>query len=363
MRGSPNSISNGAAKSLGKVLSRIEIKLSFGILPLGLKDNADWYSGDGPGPSLRGVMRGFVGAKSGLGIFTKVAVKLYPYPCDTKWELSGVLPNYEFEIPNYIEYRVVSYKTYEELEAGMRRIEDEGISFMCFHTSSAGLAAIFSFSAEELMRKYSGALKYKRPIVVVLAGRTKREFEYKQKALALAIEETNGKDVPVAKRLKVESVCYADGIRCNLGFHGFLITGGFQSAHGPMDTMTVCRHILENNLPLKQEYIKKGVIGNDEGEGAWVTSYEHGQFYHCEIPTMYDQADPNSVKGTVEFMEKSNELDLVKHLGIPFFIEGDKYHDWYGPHCMNYHIWLRKIKKTFDPNATADSGFYISAKD
>jgi len=32
----------------------------------GLKNNSDWYNGDGPGPSLRGIMRGWVGAKSGI---------------------------------------------------------------------------------------------------------------------------------------------------------------------------------------------------------------------------------------------------------------------------------------------------------
>jgi len=29
---------------------------------------------------------------------------------------------------------------------------------------------------------------------------------------------------------------------------------------------------------------------------------------------------------------------------------------------MNYDKWLRKIKSAFDPNRTADSGFYISAE-
>jgi len=30
---------------------------------------------------------------------------------------------------------------------------------------------------------------------------------------------------------------------------------------------------------------------------------------------------------------------------------------------MNYHKWLQKIKKIFDPNEVADSGFYISGKE
>jgi glycolate oxidase len=328
----------------------------------GLKANEDWYSGDGPGPSLRGVMRGFVGAKSGLGIFTKVATKLYPYPCDTKWNVKGVLPDYDFEVPNYIQYHVLSYRTYEQLDNAMTRIEEEGIGFMTFYTSSAGVAAIFAFTVEDLITRYQSMMRYKRPLVVVIAARTEREFNYKEKVLEKLVEETGGRDIVKKKKLKIPNVSYADGLKCNLGFHGFLISGAFQSTHGAMDTVTLARHMMEDNTPLKKKYIDQGVIANDEGEGAWVTSYEHGHFYHCEMPTMYDQTNPKSVKGMVEYAEACNELDLVKHLGIPFFIEGDKMHEWYGPHCSNYHIWLRKIKEAFDPDNVADPGFYISSK-
>ncbi|MHA1279375.1 MAG: FAD-binding oxidoreductase [Candidatus Helarchaeota archaeon] len=328
----------------------------------GLKKNEDWYSGDGPGPSLRGIMRGFVGTKSGLGIFTKVATKLYPYPCDTKWNLTGVLPNYDFEVPNYIQYHVLAYRTYEALEHAMARIEEEGIGFMTFHTSSAGIAAIFSFSVEELMARFQSMVRYKRPLVIVIAARTEREFNYKENVLEKLVEETDGRDIVKKKKLKIPNISYADGLKCNLGFHGFLISGAFQSTHGAMETITMTRHMMEDNLPLKKKFIEQGVIANDEGEGAWATSYEHGHFYHCEMPTMYDQTNPKSVKGMVDYTDACNELDLVKHLGIPFFIEGDKMHEWYGPHCSNYHVWLRKIKEAFDPENVADPGFYISSK-
>ena len=48
--------------------------LKFGSLGAG----AGWFCGDGPGPSLRGIIRGTQGVMGGLGIFTKAAVKLYP---------------------------------------------------------------------------------------------------------------------------------------------------------------------------------------------------------------------------------------------------------------------------------------------
>jgi hypothetical protein len=75
---------------------------------------------------------------------------------------------------------------------------------------------------------------------------------------------------------------------------------------------------------------------------------------------MFDQTEERSLKGMAEYMEKSNELDLLKHLSAPFFVEGTRMHELVGPHMSNYHIWLRKIKEMFDPNNISDSGFYIS---
>ena len=80
---------------------------------IGQKNHTNWFSGDGPGPSLRGIMRGFVGAKSGLGIFTKVAVKLYPFPAKPEWKVQGESPDYEFEIPNYMKLYIINYKSWD----------------------------------------------------------------------------------------------------------------------------------------------------------------------------------------------------------------------------------------------------------
>jgi hypothetical protein len=38
-------------------------------------------------------------------------------------------------------------------------------------------------------------------------------------------------------------------------------------------------------------------------------------------------------------------------------------HDMFGPSASNYHLWLRKIKKAFDPNGVSESSGYITAKE
>jgi hypothetical protein len=250
--------------------------------------------------------------------------------------------------------------TFPYLEKTMLRIEEEEISFMCSHLSGFAVMAIFAISIEDLMDKMAiGSMKV--PLVVIITARTNREFEYKQKVMSMILDEIKLKDI-IGTLYTPNPIFYAEALRSNLGLHGFIATGGFQSTKGVCDTAAICLRSEQTNIPMKKKYIKKGVIANDFGEGHWMTSYESGHYFHVESPTMFDQTDQTSVEGMAEYMEASNQLDLLKHLGAPFFVEGNQMHEMFGPHMMNYHKWLRKIKQAFDPNDIADSGFYISSK-
>ena len=324
----------------------------------GLEHNPDWFNGDGPGPSLRGIMRGWAGAKSGIGVFTRVAVKLFPYPCSTDFKLDGCSPDYDFDIPDFMKVYVMDCGTFKYLEKAMLRVGEEEISFMCSYLSGFAVMAIFATSMEDLMDKMAiGSMQV--PLVVIITARTNREFDYKQKVMSMILEEMKLTNI-IGKLYTPNPIFYAEALRSNLGLHGFIATGGFQSTKGVCDTAAICLRSTKKNIPMKKKYIKKGVIANDFGEGHWMTSYESGHFFHVESPTMFDQTDVSSVEGMAEYMESSNQMDLLKHLGAPFFVEGDNMHKLFGPHMSNYHIWLKKIKQAFDPNNIADSGFYIS---
>ena len=328
---------------------------------LGLKNNPDWFNGDGPGPSLRGIMRGWAGAKSGIGVFTRVAVKLFPYPCSTDFKLDGCSPDYDFVIPDFMKVYVMDCGTFSHLEKAMLRVGEEEISFMCSYLSGFAVMAIFATSMEDLMDKMAiGSMQV--PLVVIITARTNREFDYKQKVMSMILDEMKLTNI-IGKLYTPNPIFYAEALRSNLGLHGFIATGGFQSTKGVCDTAAICIRSTKKNIPMKKEYIKKGVIANDFGEGHWMTSYESGHYYHVESPTMFDQTDVDSVEGMADYMEASNQMDLLKHLGAPFFVEGDKLHEMFGPHMSNYHIWLKKIKQAFDPNNIADSGFYISGQE
>jgi glycolate oxidase len=327
---------------------------------LGMKNQPDWFTGDGPGPSLRGIMRGFMGTMGGFGVFTKVATKLYPFPCKPDWKVTGESPNYNFDIPTYMQFWIINYPDWEHLENAFRRFEEEEVGFMCYYASTAAVIASFSRAREEMASQYAIHTRLKRPLTIMVTAVSEREFQYKKKVVERLLEETEGKDY--TPRLKIRPVSYAEALRCLLGFHGFLVSGAFQSVFGGMDTIALAVRMAQKNIPLKKQYIAKKVIADDSGEGVWSTTYEHGQMAHCEMPTMYDATNPESITGMAEYAEKTDEMAITEHLAIPFFVQGDKQHEWFGPHCMNYHLWMRKIKEAFDPNNTADPGFYISSK-
>ncbi|GAH72913.1 unnamed protein product, partial [marine sediment metagenome] len=69
---------------------------------------------------------------------------------------------------------------------------------------------------------------------------------------------------------------------------------------------------------------------------------------------------PESKQGMLEYVMRTNQLIFNKALNVPFSVDGDMMHDLWGPQTCNYNVWLRKLKETFDPNNTSDSGFYIS---
>ena len=64
------------------------------IIRLGsLGSSGEWINADGPGPSLRGVLRGYGGANGGNGVFTRLATKIYPWYGPTETRVIGEGPN------------------------------------------------------------------------------------------------------------------------------------------------------------------------------------------------------------------------------------------------------------------------------
>lgn len=108
------------------------------IIRLGsLGSGTGWFSGDGPGPSLRGLMSGSTGALGGLGVFTKGAIKLYGWPGPPRVETEGMLLDARSEVPENIRFHLCVFPDRKRLADVVYRIGESEIGYLATKTSIA----------------------------------------------------------------------------------------------------------------------------------------------------------------------------------------------------------------------------------
>ena len=140
---------------------------------------------------------------------------------------------------------------FKKLESAILRVEEEEISFMCSYLCNYAVMAIFSNSTESLLDKVALG-RMQAPLVLLIAARTRREYDYKQKVMDFLLKKLNLKNI-IGTLYTPDPIFYAEALRSNLGLHGFLATGSMQSAEGGADTVLVCLRSAAMNIPLKKK--------------------------------------------------------------------------------------------------------------
>ncbi len=338
------------------------------ILRLGsVGAGAGWFCGDGPGPSLRGVMRGHIGAFGGLGVFTKVAVKLYHWsgPPDF-FPIKGVSPVYEAELPSTVRNYYCFFTNWENFANAGIKIGEAEIATEFQKVTPIMLALMTSTSNQEFSQIYpmiKNLVKGPGFQIVIMAD-SEREFEYKEKVLMQILAETGGKNLAlVAHELMQSRVIPQTEKVSTIGRGVFRGSGTFTSTMGGMDTWDLAVAETKIGTDIKKKYVERGVVVDDGVENAWAILYEDGNFGHAEMVNYYDPADPASRREFEQAMSETNDAMISECLGTPFAAGGDRMADFLGPHIMNYHHWLRKIKKAFDPGVAADAAAYVKLKE
>ena len=337
------------------------------ILRLGsLGSGAGWFCGDGPGPSLRGVMRGMVGALGGMGIFTKCAIKLYPWPGPPAPEIEGSTPEYKIAVPDNFRSYVIAFPSWERFADATYRICEAEIGYTMGRELAPGLVPLLiaSSSAEYAEMRQSGAMdevmeEFRYSFLLILAGGSLREIEYQERALREILAETEGWIPALAQDPDTEKRTFAVMIKWDRQGRIFRLAGTFHTSFGAPTAWDTAVEGAKVGEELKKKYIAKGAIVDDAADDAWGGPYEQGRFGHLEELYMYDPADPESAKGAMEYLAEADQAIVRRSLGQPIGALPGQVDTVYGPACLNFQNWVRKLKRAFDPNMASDSNFYI----
>ncbi|MFW9987317.1 MAG: FAD-binding oxidoreductase [Candidatus Odinarchaeota archaeon] len=289
------------------------------ILRLGTPNtpNAGWFSGDGPGPSLRGTMRGGIGLLGSRGIFTKVAMKLYPWHGPKKLEAGGHAPWWEVKEWPLSELVIFKWDDYKNEADGLYLIGEAEIFDSLGRLSTTKFEATIAESKGEWasLRRWNifGELFPKGGWFGQIISINQEHLDYCKSVLKRILDQTNGKIV------KVEDITVPEGSKINnpeqfawrckqiylqlILFKDYTLKAcemPMAGTFGPLPAMyysnidTCFKLISKYHIPIKTKYQKKGSILDDGPDGNWATIEENGHMMQFMNFTRIERKDPNA---------------------------------------------------------------------
>jgi glycolate oxidase len=335
------------------------------LLKLGsLGSGGGWISGDGPGPSLRGMLRGTVGSMGGFGVITAAAIRLYQWGGPPELPMSPGVESLE-ELPENVDLMVPSFETYEQRDTALYEIGEAEIAYASLHLSR-GLGALLMASGRQLvsgMREVLLEASPKLAYAFLLVGNSRAELEYQKKALETIVAKHGGSFSPIFQVEEEKRSLALHMIKSHDSARVFWVSGSFTSVHC---LSLFARRQLgaaeQLSIQVKKKYIEKGALVDDAGEGAWGMAFDHGHAVCYENETCFDPLNADSVKGIADALLEANDEALKRTWSLPLKAEeevaakeGKTIHQRLGPIMSGYDRWLDEIRRAFDPNGAADA--------
>ncbi len=348
-----------------------------------LSSGIGWFSSDGPGPSLRGIFRGALGAAGGLGVFTKVAVKLYPWPGPAVMPIEGTVPVYTTQLPENIRCHAVAWSTWQGYADALYKIFDNDIGYIVHRQFimfgdelQAAVLKILTDTTktmndlEELLKKPEIQKlneELRRSFHIVLAGMTPRDIEYQERILDQILVETGGWKVAAMEEPTMAGWSALYLIKLCFKSLNYVYAGGFFDAMaraGTPDLLT--SGWMEEMREQKRKFTKQGGIVDDGGDAGigGMGGMGGGGYPGFENFILYDPSDAESVKAAWACSEDAGRIAAEAGIGGGpnfVFIEKERIQALLSQAALPAFLrYQRKIKEALDPNDVGDgSWFYL----
>lgn len=354
------------------------------VLRMGTGESGgEQFSADGPGFSLRGILRGRTGANGGHGIVTKASVKLYPWYGPPEWEqvkepgeplCFGQLD----EVPEGYKVFVPTFPNLDDtLEASEELCRAEilyalGIGILGTNLPAEGNDeewAMMQSMMKERDPKQRGPIGYS--VVAVIGGQSTRELAYREKCVLAITEKWGGHFSTRHNEPRTLARAFCD-IIWSTGV-GLRATGDFlPSSSSPDGSPGMLKRLALHEGEVKRRYEQSGAfmsMGADVRMVSWRPEENLSTGAQGISTATYDPYDPESLATAREFINGLfDPRGEFQRYGVPsrggcLQIESVTHvHENWGQLYDNYDVWLRKIKKMLDPNSVADWSAYIPAE-
>jgi glycolate oxidase len=312
----------------------------------------EWFSGDGPGPSLRSILTSAVPPGSTPGVFTKAAVKIYHWQGPSRLPVQGVSPNITLsEIPPNFMARYYSFPSLEKMMQAEFKIGESEIAFELMGFNIAMVASNITVSNEEdeevfrRLEKESQGLGF----FIIIAGNCAADFEYKKKVLKHIINETGGKSLEsIEKDPRNEGILLHNCIRICASIRETFRSGGRFASIPSMGQRDLTVRWAVGAGKAKRSLIEKGLVV-DDGGAFFGWGVEHGHLGKTEIFCRYDPLKPGAEEAVQKWKAEQQKRASDEHYFAMLWGPEDEI----GKGLCNYQLWWSKLKKAIDPNGVA----------
>jgi glycolate oxidase len=349
------------------------------ILKLGTAESSnEWYSADGPGFSLRGILRGRTGANGGHGVITKASIKLYPWYGPPEWENvrepGAPLAHGQVEkVPDGYKTFIFTFPTLDNMLEAAIEISRAEIAYS-LQTGTLDTAGFTEGNDEEWaeLQKRSPETDeiIRNSITLTIGAHSSREMEYREKCLFTISEKWGGRRLPELNEPRTLARAFINHV-WSTGPTPMRATGDYiASSASPDGDPAWLKGMLLMEAETIESYRERGWAYRPWKVGVIWRPQENlstgavGGFGYA-----YDPWDPSALKESRDFINKViDPQGKFKSMGVPFRggclnVESVLHiHQKWGPVYENYDVWLRKIKKMLDPNNVADWSAYIPAE-
>jgi hypothetical protein len=345
-----------------------------------------WFCGEGPGPGVRSIIRGGMAARGAMGVFTKCALKLHPWPGPKQLPVVGTVPAYKAALPDNFRIYTLAFPSWQAWADACHQIWNAGIGYIA-HRQFNMFGRDLKFAMIKILTDPTKTLSdldqladspevqrvnenMKREFQFVMVGMTQRDIEWQEKVLDQILAESGGWKVQAMNDPEIANWALLYMLRLGHKNLNLVYSGGYEGCFGLVGPPDYGTSNVEKASDFKREWEKKGAIGQAGGDCMMggLGGMGGGAFVMWENFTTWDPHEKASVDGTFEFfencdkfarqnswatgMERSNAICRGSDgKAIPKEKREQAFSHSPMAHVLRYQ---QKIRETFNPNDLGD---------
>ena len=293
-----------------------------------------WFSGEGPGPSTRAILRGKQGTCGSFGVCTKVAIRLHPWPGPSVIPTYGTIPAYRADLPDNLKTYTLCFPDWKAYADAINLFHQNDVLYLghrqfnmfgrniktamikILNDPDLQLCDLPEIMEDPYIKEQNEKMKIEFSIVI--AGMTKRDMEFKEKAIDEILRRVGGWKNEFMLQPDIAKWTLLYLLRLGHKNLNYTLCGSYEGNFGLSPNVYVTTALMEEAHGIKEKYAKEHPYIADTGGdsdmgsvsilgGGGVTGWE---FFVC-----FDRYDKESITGTDAFINQTQEWMTEKKLG------------------------------------------------